>query len=204
MPLDDFIKRRDADLNAQEGNFISKIDTYIAHLNLDPAEVNELKNIINEHQDSFSNLFIKKTEAKAIVGTNQEKRKKAVKALRRMSRRIKSSLTYTENIGEDLDIIGPQITKDYDNVKPELKAYTIVDIVIIKYKKGRMDGIEIHSKRGDETEFIYLATDTRSPVKDTRPKLDPAVPETRKYIAWYIYDDVQIGKPSNILTIVIP
>ena len=40
--------------------------------------------------------------------------------------------------------------------------------------------LQIHSRRGSETEFTFLANDTHPPYHDTRPKLDPTKPEKRE------------------------
>ena len=41
------------------------------------------------------------------------------------------------------------------------------------------------------------------PYDDTRPKFDPALPEKREYIGYYILDDEIIGQPSDVLTITV-
>ena len=52
--------------------------------------------------------------------------------------------------------------------------------VEIAYPKSNLDGVEIRSKRGGESESTLLTHDTKSPYVDTRPNLVPG-PETRYY-----------------------
>jgi len=43
-----------------------------------------------------------------------------------------------------------------------------------------------------------------SPLIDDRPKLDPSALEERSYYAYYLDDNENIGKQSDIVTVVVP
>jgi hypothetical protein len=81
-------------------------------------------------------------------------------------------------------------------LKPTLK--------VIAFDKGALEGVRIYSKRGSETEFTYLATDTHSPYNDNRVKLDSGKPEERQYYAFYFSNDYEVGQASDIVTAVMP
>jgi hypothetical protein len=71
-----------------------------------------------------------------------------------------------------------------------------------QYFKAHVESI--YSKRGSETEFTYLATDTHSPYTDNRVKLDSGKPEERQYYAYYFSNDYEVGQASDIVTAVMP
>lgn len=201
----DFVKERDADFDEQEENFITKLPAHAATLGIEPAEVADTVNIITAHRTSFTDSISAKASAKAAVALNHQRKKAAVDEFRRMAKKIKSSLNYTEEIGDDLGIIGPEIVMpDQSEMKPTLKAKLSGQNVIIDFEKQRMEGVKIYSRRGLEAGFSYLATDTYSPYTDSRPKLAENSPEERQYYAFYFSDDYDIGQQSDIITIVIP
>ena len=109
------------------------------------------------------------------------------------------------NIGKELGIIGPDVVPpDYSTVKPKLTAIVAAGAATIKFDKGEMEGVKIYSKRGSETHFTFLGTDTHSPYHDNRPKLAADSPEERQYYAFYSEDDSDVGIQSDVVSIVIP
>ena len=205
MALSDFVKKTDADFDEQEGNFVSKFATHAPTLGIDAAEVTSNKTILNGHRAIFSTMIAKKAEAKAAVSDNVAAKLKAVTELRRIAKKIKASIGYTDAIGKDLGIIGPDVAPpDYSTVKPKLNGVVAAGAATIKFDKGEMEGVKIYSKRGSETHFSFLGTDTHSPYHDTRPKLAETGPEERQYYAYYFQNDYEIGQQSDIMTVVIP
>jgi len=150
-------------------------------------------------------MIAKKAEAKAAVAANLDAKKSAIDEFRRIAKKIKSSTGYTEEIGRDLGIIGPDVLPpDLMSVKPTLKAAVSGGAVVIEFDKGALEGVRIHSKRGPETDFTYLATDTHSPYTDNRVKLDSGKPEERQYYTHYFSNDYEVGQQSGIETAVMP
>ncbi|MEI7485384.1 MAG: hypothetical protein WCK13_11805 [Ignavibacteriota bacterium] len=74
----------------------------------------------------------------------------------------------------------------------------------VKFDKGDLEGVKIYSKRGSETHFTFLGTDTHSPYHDNRPKLAADVPEERQYYAFYFQNEYEVGQQSDIVTAVLP
>lgn len=201
----DFIPRRDADINSLELNFIDHLDRLAKKLGLDPEEIAETKRIISGHSDSFFEMISRRADSKAATERHNLKRKEALDEIRRISRVIKSSKKYNSAIGEALGIVGPEISnKDISVLKPELRARINADVVSILYRKQRTDGINIYSKRGDETKFTFLAVNSRAPYNDSRPKLVKTNPEQREYYAYFLDIDEETGQRSDVLRVTIP
>ncbi len=205
MALDDFIKKRDGDLDEQEQNFITQLPTYSATLGLEPAEETSVIASLQTHRDSFTAMVTAKADAKAAVSLNQDNKTAAVNEFRRIAKKIKSSTNYTKEIGEKLGIIGPDIpAPPQSEMKPALKGFLSGGQVVIEFSKENQEGVRIYSKRGTEDGFSFLATDTHSPYNDTRTKLVENAPEERQYYAYYFSDDFEIGQQSDVVTVVIP
>ncbi|MBK6771229.1 MAG: hypothetical protein IPG78_03600 [Ignavibacteria bacterium] len=83
----DFIPRRDGDLDSFEENFMSKIDIHAASLQLDPAEVTSTKNIVMDHRNAFSLMNSKKAESMSATEQNRISKENAVVELRRFAKK---------------------------------------------------------------------------------------------------------------------
>jgi hypothetical protein len=203
--LSDFVKRSDADLDEQEGNFNQKFAIHGPTLGIDAAEITSVKLIIDKHRALFSAMISKKAEAKSAVSANLDGKNEAVAEFRRIAKKIKASVGYTDAIGKDLGIIGPDVAPiDYSTVKPKLIAVVAANAVTVKFDKGDMEGVKIYCKRGSETHFTFLGTDTHSPYHDNRPKLVADAPEERQYYAFYFQNEYEVGQQSDIITVVLP
>jgi len=205
MALKDFIAKKEGDFDEQESNFITKFAIHAPTLGFEAAEVDSDRVILQAHQTAFHAMIAKKAEAKAAVAENETKKNEAIAELRRIAKKIKGCLGYTEAIGKDLRIIGADgIPPDLNFVKPTLKCVSAGGMVEIVFDKQTMEGVKIYSKRGSETEFSFLGIDTHSPYHDNRVKLDPTKPEERQYYAFYFANDYEVGQQSDIVTVVVP
>ncbi len=201
----DFIPRRDGDLDSFEENFINKIDIHAQVLQLDPAEVTGAKNIVLEHRNAFSQMNSKKAESMASNEHNRLSRENAVIELRRFAKKVKSSKQYTRAIGDDLRIIGSDsLLPIHEDLKPVLKVSYNGQQVIVKYRKNSCDGIRLYSRTGSEPEFKFIAVETGTFFTDSRPKADMSTPEQREYYAIYLIDYNDVGRVSDIVKIVVP
>lgn len=201
----DFIPFANGDLDSFEENFLRKIPGYAATLGINSDEISETTRIINEHRTAFSVMNSKKAEAKSATEDNLNSRSRSISEIRRLAKQIKSAKAYTSGIGDDLGIIGSDVSsKDSVIMKPSLKANVSGHEVIIKFRKEGTDGIKLYSKRSAETEFTFLAVDTASPYNDTREKLDAGKPEQREYYAYFFDADNDIGQQSDVLKVIVP
>ncbi len=200
-----FIPDSSGDLDSFEENLVAKLAVHAPALGLDPDEVTQTIEIINEHRAAFTSMLSKKAESKSATENNNITRERAVAEIRRLAQQVKSSKAYTSVIGDDLGIIGSdKSAKISSELKPLLNAVLDGHDVVIKFKKNGTDGIKIYSRRGHESDFSFLAVDTQSPYNDTREKLDSAKPEQREYYAYYFESDNEIGLASDVLKVVVP
>ncbi len=112
---------------------------------------------------------------------------------------IKTNSAYTNAMGEDLGIVADESASAL--TKPVLTVKLEGADPVIGFKKGSSDGIKLYSKRGSETDFSFLAVDTRSPYVDNRPNLVPGTTEKRTYQAYFIVNDAQVGGVSDDISI---
>lgn len=201
----DFIPTRDGDLVSYEANFIQKLPLHAVALGLTTEEVNETTGIISEHMVAHTDANYQRAISKAASERSRLKKNSAKKELRRMAKMIKSSKKYTSDIGMDLQIIGPDtVPKNMTAIKPVLKLNITGQLVGISFRKENALGINIYSRRGAETEFTLLVSNTEVNYTDDRAKLESAKPEQREYYAYYVDNNVQTGIRSEIHNAIVP
>ena len=101
--------------------------------------------------------------------------------------RIKIGASYTDSIGLDLGIVGGYDTKEH--VTPDYSVTTErgaqIEQASISFTKFGHDGVSIEGRR-NQGEWGFLAIAMLKPWLDTRPLLDPHLPEIREYrLRWW-------------------
>ncbi len=115
---------------------------------------------------------------------------------------IKSNTNYDPNtMGDDLRIIGDELTIDTNTWKPIIKAEYIAGSPNIIWTKGDADALKIKVNRG--TAYELLAIDTKPDYLDkyTLPPFGQSAMWT--YSAIYILDDEEVGEWSDELKVTV-
>lgn len=146
----------------------------------------------------------KKQEAKAATEDNLAKEAIAIAETRALRNLIKSNKNYTEALGKEAGLEGAEDSTDIEQLKPTI-SYTLKadGRVVISFKRNKMTGVKIYSRRADETTFEFLALDTFSPYTDSRPNLVEGQPEKREYYAVYVLKDEIVGLKSDIMEVTV-
>ena len=111
-----------------------------------------------------------------------------------MAARIKTLPTYTEAIGLQLGIVGPEDAAEHDLPDFSLKLLTGAecDAVQINFKKFGYKGVAIYGKVNDGPEQL-LAIDLATPYVDNRPLAVAGVAEKRTYRLRFYDDNGPVG-----------
>ena len=91
---------------------------------------------------------------------------------------------------------------DPSTFKPVLKLSIVGGQIRVDFTKGGCDSVAVYCRPRGSQGWTKLGTDSRSPYYDTAPLANPNVPETREYMGMGVIDDVEIGQPSDIVSIV--
>ena len=199
----DWLKKRNADFINFLKNFEIEFPIHGLNLGYIQSEIDAIIAEIGTCETDFEDKNTKQIAAEAAVEKFNNTKKSLITTLRLNVPRIKSSPKYTEDIGKTLDIVGEEIVIDPDTMKPVLKVKMLAGKPEIKWIKDYSEGVNIYSRRGDETEFTFLARDTVSPYVDNRPNLETGKPEDREYYAFYIFEDKEEGLESDTVKITV-
>jgi len=123
--------------------------------------------------------------------------------IRELVAQIKANSNYTENIGEDLGIVGDEQTVEINKLKPELKSDIVAGHPVIKWTKGHADALDIFVDRNDGAGFVFLATDSHPDYTDTTPLPQGVESAVWEYQAIYKINDEQVGKYSESIKVTV-
>jgi hypothetical protein len=197
----DYLTLTDPELDLMENNFTLKFPNYSIVLGFTAPEKAALLAVIGDHRTAYGTMVAKKAESKSAVETNHGKKINSEAALRKAAKRIKSHPAYTDAIGKELMIVGAENLVDWSKAKPTLKLKIDGKKVVVDFEKAHSDGVAIYFRRQGETDFSFLAVDTRPPYYDTHENPDKNKAEKREYYALYIMNDEEVGQRSDVASI---
>jgi hypothetical protein len=200
----DYIPNTDDALIPWSSNLKAKYAFYAALFGIDAAQVI----LFGDKCDGLSNSILAvddiQKQAKKLVQVKDDLKTGTLGEIRAEMNRLKTNANYTAAIGHDFDIIGTDPIIDWSTAKPQLSIITNGGQVTISFKKGKSNGIKIYTKRGTETNAIFLALDTHSPYLDARPNATEGTPETRQYFAYFVdSEDAQVGLVSDTASVTV-
>lgn len=123
--------------------------------------------------------------------------------LRNLVQRIQLAPGYTEDIGLDLGINGPEGGPSAPGTppKPTVKARSNgPGTVQLDFSKEKFDGVLVEGLRDGEDGWQSLGLDSYSPYIDDRPPKVAGKPEMRQYRVRYMLRDQPTGEWSDIVT----
>ncbi|HLG33407.1 MAG TPA: hypothetical protein VI757_00880 [Bacteroidia bacterium] len=186
--------------------WLANIAAVLAALLLPLTHADAVKLKINDCRTKFTDW--KNTKALALSKSSIFKAalKDTLLSLRPYNQNLKTTTGYSEALGNTIGIEGAESTFDPTTAKPEAEAIYEGGQVTIEFTKPQeVKQVSIKSKRGAETVFTDLATDTNSPYNDNRDNLDITKPENREYILQYMNKDNQlIGQVSDTIKVTVP
>lgn len=98
----------------------------------------------------------------------------------KLASRIKVSLNYTTNIGNDLGITSSNTDIDMDSMQPVLRITLNVGKPHIKWTKGKADATALYVDRNDGLGFVLIGHFTRSEYIDIA-----TLPADKRYEEWH-------------------
>jgi hypothetical protein len=204
MAKQDFIPDSDADMLVWHANFKTQVAAVAGTFGLSSDEVAAIA-----ANDAALTADVNEAETARNVAQQKSQSKRATRnrvegEARSLARRFKTHPAYSESLGAQLGIEGPEDSADLSQEQPTLQAQVGPGAqVTISCNKSVSDGVNIYSRRSGESGFAFLARDTNSPYVDARPKASNA-PETREYQAVYVLRDEEIGQPSAVVSVTLP
>lgn len=101
----------------------------------------------------------------------------------------------------ELRLAAPESTFDPVAFKPTMKVSIVGGQIKVEFSKSECDAVAIYCRLRGTLGWTRIGIDTRSPYYDTAPLATPGVAEVREYFCRGMVDDVEIGQPSDMVSI---
>ena len=196
----DYIPTKKLDLDYWLKNLTAKAEEYKNKYGISESDIEILKPIAESYSEDIKTEMDLLTKKLAQFEKTAIDRKKAIKIGRSISQKIKNDINYSEDIGRDFGIIGPEHVFKYKEFRPKLKLRRVSGGVEISFTKSQTEGVNIYRKLEGPNEFEFLIRDINSPYIDKK-NMDKHA--TYEYIARAVIDDKEIGIESQISIITV-
>jgi hypothetical protein len=202
LSIMDYFPNNDATLLLWAQNYKAKIATLGAGLGLTAADITAEQSLCDELIEKITNVQTAKSAAASAVTQKEASIQTAGGALRVNNGRHKKATTYTAAIGEELNIVGTANSIDVNTYKAKISAEKFAGYIRIKFSKLGADGINLYHRKKGETQWGFLARDTKSPYDDHIELTAAGQPEHWEYRAYGVINDDEIGQASDIVEVV--
>lgn len=199
----DFMPKKRAELKAWWKNIKDTATTELAKINLPAPDITAAVATATAQvakmqatDDAEMALAGARAQEKAAAETNDA-------AIRAVIRNWKTNPAYpSSGIEGSLQLKGAASSFDPQTFKSVLKLSIVGGQIRVDFIKGECDSIAIYCRLRGTAAWTKLGTDSRSPYFDTAPLANANAPETREYQGIGVIDDLEIGLPSDIVSIV--
>ena len=201
MKRDDYFPHTVAEQRAWAVQYKANLPTYAALYGYTEERVTQLKAFCDVIINGIDAAELAKAAAKQKIKDKNKAIKDSMAELRPEIKIQKANTVYTQGIGAALGIVGSEANFDPTTVKTKVYLEKTPSGVQIKFRLKHTEGGNIYCKRGSETEFTFLKRVTHPHSIDTRSNKDGAASEERFYYVYLVLKDEEIGKRSDIATI---
>lgn len=200
MRKKDYIPKDKYQLGVWLADFLEDVKRNVNHYGINQEEIKALEVFVALY---LADLKIEKDlidQKRTQVKKTRFDRKTVIDFCRALAQKIKADSQYNEQVGEEFDIIGEEISFDPKTFKPAISLRRVSNGVEVSFNKSQTDGVNIYRRVSGDNNFMFLAHDTYSPYIDTKQMDNHA---TYEYQAWAIIKDKQIGIPSAVQIITV-
>ncbi len=193
-----YVPTAEGNLKTWLANLKVKIFVHGSAIGLTSAEKNDILAICDRNITNIDNVDQLKNDLHEAIDNKNTAKNADLKETGRLIGRAKMHSGYTTAIGEDMDVIGDEISLDESEQKPVLTIKKVPNGWEISFNLlGYFEGVNIYRKRPGDADFSFLAMDTSSPYLD-----NDTMENGTQYYAYFIDNrDEKVGQPGDIITI---
>ena len=197
-----FVPRSDSDLVTWLGTYRTQLPTYGKQVGLDATGIKDQQALCDEITAAVANDEKLYTDWRAAVARSAEVKARCLKQVQARIDQIRVHPACTDEIKAALGIVNPvEPTATLSDLKVPLSLEALPGRVVVKWRKGSLDGVNVYGQRGSESTWLLLARDNRPPYEDLRPLSQPGMPELRRYRVIGVVDDREVTPPSDVVQI---
>ena len=197
-----FIPRSDAELSTWLSTYRTQLAIHGTQVGVDATALKEQQGLCAELIASIAADEKAYADWRAAVAHSAEVKARVMKQVNARIEQIRVHPGCSDAIRAALGLVNPATpTQSLSALKIPLSLEALPGRVVVKWRKGPLDGVNVYGQRGDETQWLLLGRDTRPPYEDLRPLDKPGVPEVRRYRVVGVVDDREVTPPSDVVQI---
>ena len=199
-----YLPRNDADLVTWLGTFSKQLPNYGKQVGLDDAAVKAQQGLCDEVIAAVAEDEKAYAEWRAKVARTAEIKARVLKQVIARIEQIRSHPACSDEVKAALGIVSPVSQGvSLSDLKVPLQLEALPGRVVVKWRKGPLDGVNVYGQRGDESQWLLLGRDNRPPYEDLRPLSKQGVPEVRRYRVVGVVDDREVTPASDVVQITV-
>jgi hypothetical protein len=199
----DFIPRKRAERYLWWKNLYDQIDVEGLKIGLTAPEITAAKDTA---ADMIAKMDAVDAADAALKGARATEKTATVSdeaAIRLAIRNWKTRANYASSgVEGTLQLVGTGSDFDPNTFKSTVKLSIVGGQIKIDFTKSECDSVAVYCRLRGTTGWTKLGLDSLTPYYDTNPLANASVPETREYYVMGVIDDIEVGQPSDIVSIV--
>ena len=228
MNTNRYVPASDSEKGIWLNNFTAKMSLYAAQLGVTPAELTALQKDNTAFQYIINTMETYRQFTLNLAGYKNMMKHAAINQhlgtlpvlptlpaappmvpegifdrISKLVTRIKASVNYTDNIGNDLGVISPTSNITIATLQPDLKITLDVGRPHIKWIKGYSDALDLYVDRNDTFGFVLIGRLTRNEYLDIVSLPSSKVFDEWQYKGIYVIADTPIGLFSKVTSVVV-
>lgn len=199
-----YMPRSDGDLLIWLDNFSKQIATYGATVGVDAAGVKALQDRCAGITAAVSDDEKAYAAWRSAVAHSAAVKDASLRAMAEVIAHLDTHPRCTDATRAALRITAPQAPSLPVALSEHKVAFTLEALpgrVVVRWRKGPLEGVNVYGQREKETEWALLARDNRPPYDDLRPVAQPGASEVRRYRLVGVVNDQEVTPPSDIASI---
>ena len=199
-----YLPRNDADLLIWLQNLRDQVGTYATAVGLDAATK---KSVIDQAAQLIGSIEADEkayVAYRAAVAQTAALKASVLTSLVATLDHVDTAPGCTDAIRTALRLVGPQSQEAAaSEYKVPISVEALPGRVVLRWRKGSLDGVNVYGQRGTETQWLLLGRDNRSPYDDLRPLEKPGVAEQRRYRVIGVISDQEVTPVSDTVSVTI-
>lgn len=169
---------------------------------LTDAEIKSITGGASGIQDAIHAEEQAKAAWRSASARTKQVKEQALPQLERLIDKMRTSTAWNAERERTL-MLSPKAAQPValEAIKPRLKLSVTGGKVRVDWTRGKLDGVNVYSRKRGEPTWRLLERDNRPPFIDNTPLSQPGVAEVREYRLSGVYRDQEVGVPSDVAAI---
>ena len=198
------IYRNSGQLVTWSANLVKAIPAVGKDCGLSPAEIKTITQAATDLQDAVHADDQARAAWRASVAKTAALKQTALPTIERLIDKMRTSTEWSAECEHTLMLAAPAApVVQLDTIKPKQRLSLAGGKVRVDWTRGKLDGVNVYTRRRGEATWRLLERDNRPPYIDSTPLAQAGTPEVREYQLMGVWRDQEVGVASDVASITV-